>query len=244
LFVVGILPIFLTFWVIELTYSFVGQLWIFLVGRKSLNSLGVQPDRIILTPELLSVESPGLREPIRLAWNETHKLVFADYKLWQRPIYLLSRQGIVGNEKSIIIDGITSGYMQIRTEILRRMGSQAEQFNANFVFLTHWTTYVALVFALVHAQLLVIAGQIEITVENDNAAAPVFLSMAPLLVFFVVNIMMILPPLVLWRANLQRRSFSRQLGKPYRWFLNLLSFSITVALSVIAGLWLVISPFL
>jgi len=82
-------------------------------GRNNLNSLEEQPDRVILTSEAVVVDSPGLREPIRLAGNEIQKLVSADYRLWQRPIHLWSRQGIVSTNKSVIIDGITSGYMQI-----------------------------------------------------------------------------------------------------------------------------------
>ena len=244
LLIVGILPIFLTFWIIELVYSLLGQLWVFLVGRDSLNTLGAQPDRIILNPEGLAVESPGLREPIELAWNEIRKLVSADYKLWQRPIYLLSRQGIASDDKSIIIDGITSGYMQLRKEIVRRIGGMADHLNADTVILTHWTTYLAVLFAILHAQLLVMAGQIEITVENENTGMLIPLFLSRLLVFFIVNLIMILPPLILWRANLYRRFFSRQLGKPRRRILNVLSFGIAIVLSILALVWLLISPVL
>jgi hypothetical protein len=239
LIIVGILPIFLTFWTIELVYAMVGQAWVFNAGRNSLNSLGEQPDRVILTSEAVVVESPGLREPIRLAWNEIQKFVSADYRIWQRPIYLLSRQGMVSTNKSIIIDGITSGYMQIRKEIVQRIGGMINQLNADMVILTHPTTYIAGLFAILHAQFLVSVGQIDITVENESAGP-----LSRFLVFFIVNVIMIFPPLILWRIHRQRRFFSRQLGKRPRRFLNLLSFTIVIFLSIAAILWLIISPFL
>jgi tetratricopeptide (TPR) repeat protein len=241
---VGIFPIFLTFWIIELIYAVVGQVWVFLAGYNSLNSLGEQPDRVILTSEAVLVESPGLRKPIRLAWNELQTLVSADYKIWQRPIYLLSRQGIVGSSKSIIIEGITSGYMQIRKEIMQRVGGLVNELNVDLVILAHWTAYVAVLFAIWHAQVLVWANQIDLTVMNENTHVEVPLFLSPLLIFFIVDVIMIFPPLILWRANLQRRFFSEELGKPRRQLLNLLTFSITIFLTTVAILWFVLSPFL
>lgn len=238
--VVGILPIFLSFWIIELVYAVLGQAWVFLVGHISLNTLGEQPDVITLTSEAVIVESPGLREPIRLAWNEIEKLVSADYRLWQRPIYLFSRQGLVGNGKSIIIDGITSGYIQIRKEVIQRIGGLVNQLNADTVILIHPTTYIAVLFAILHAQLLVSVGQIYITAENANSG-DIGLSLTSWLVFFLVDIMMILPPLLLWRIHLRRRFFSQQLGKRPRQLLNFATSSITILLAIGAILWVFLS---
>jgi hypothetical protein len=113
---VGLLPISMVFWITELIYAVVGKTWIFIAGGLSLNSLGEQPDRILLTPEAVIVDSPGLREPIQLLWDEVQYFVSADYKIWQIPIYLFSHQDTVANSKSMIRDGITSGYQQIRKE--------------------------------------------------------------------------------------------------------------------------------
>jgi len=155
---------------------------------------------------------------------------------------LFSRQGIASDTRSIIVDGITSGYLQIRNEIVQRIGSTAHQLNADFVILAHWSTYIAALFAMLHAQMLVMAGQIELTVEIEDTGLIIPVPLTSLLVFFLVNILMIFPPLLLWRAILQRRFFSQQLGKPPRRLLNLISFSIVIILSITAILWLVISP--
>jgi hypothetical protein len=242
--VVGIIPILLTFWIIEFVYAILGQAWVFVAGHNSLNSLGEQPDRVILTSDAVLINSSGLREPKQLTWNEIQKLISADQKLWQRPIKLLSRQALVGKDASIVIDGITTGYTQLRKEILRRVGELAEQVNADVILLAHRTAYIGVLVALLHAQLLVSAGQIEITVENEITGEIYRLFLSRLLVFFLVDLMVIFPPLILWRVNLQRRFFSRQLQKRPRRLLNLISFGIAIFLSIIAILWLVISPVL
>ena len=241
---VGVLPIFLAFWIIEFVYTVLGQTWVFVAGRKSLHRLGEQPDRVIITSQSVRIDSPGLREPKQLAWNEIQALISADQKLWQRPINLFSRQAIIGGDTSIVIDGITTGYAQIRKEILRKVGGMARQIDADVVLLAHRTAYIALLVALLHAQLLVWAGQIEITAENGitGESYPLFLSR--LLVFFLVDLMMMFPPLILWKVHLQRRFFSRQLRKRPRLLLNVVSFGIAIVLSILAVLWLAISPIL
>jgi tetratricopeptide (TPR) repeat protein len=244
LMVIGILPIFLTFWIIELVYAILGQAWVFVAGRNSLNSLGQQPDRVILTSEAVFIDSPGLREPKQLAWDEIQKLISADQRLWQRPIKLFSRQAIVGGNTSIVIDGITTGYTQLRKEIIRKVGGVVRQLDVNVVLLAHRTAYIALLVALLHAQLLVSVGQIEITVESGITGEMHQLFLSRLLVFFLVNLLMIFPPLILWRVHLQRRFFSRQLRKRPRRLLNIVSFGIAIVLSITAILWLVISPVL
>jgi hypothetical protein len=243
LIVVGILPISLNFWIIELVYAGVGQLWVFIAGRSSLNSLGEQPDRIILTSDAVVLESPGLREPIRLMWNEIQKLVSADHKLLQRPIHLFSRQGLVGEHKSIIIEGITTGYRRLRKEIVQRIGGLVPQVDGDLVILTHPTTLIAVLVAILHAQILILMNQMDIYVVREETGEIQYLFLSRLLVFFIVNITMIFPPLLLWRLNLKRRFFSRQLGKPPRRLLNLAAFSIAIFLTAVALLWLVISPF-
>src|SRR5688500_2112471 len=114
--------------------------------------------------------------------------------------------------------------MQLRKEIVQRVGGLVNQLNADMVILTHPTTYIAVLFAMLHAQLLVLVGQIDITVENEYTGEIYHLFLSRLLVFFIVNLIVIFPPLILWRTNLQRRHFSQQLGKRRRRLLNLLSF--------------------
>jgi tetratricopeptide (TPR) repeat protein len=240
---VGVLPIFLTFWIIELVYAMIGQGWVFVAGRTSLNTLGEQPDRIVLSSDGLALNRPGLDEPIKLAWNEIQRLISADYRIWQRPIYLLSRQGSISGRRSMVIDGITSGYTQIGREIAKKAGGIVSKLNADMVILAHRSTYVAVLIAIFHAQWLVSAGQIDITVENENAGE-VHLFLSRLLVFFLVNIITIFPPLMLWRIYFQRRFFGQQIGSHPTGYSDFILRGAAILLSVVAILWLVFSPFL
>jgi hypothetical protein len=246
LLVVGILPIPLTFWIIELIYALVGQIWVFVAGHNSLNTLGEQPDRVILTSKALIIDRPGFGEPPQIGWDEIEKWVSADYRLWQRPIYLLSRQGLVGSSKSIILDGITSGYVQICKEITRNIGGMVNQLNADLVILAHRSTYILILLAMLHAQFLVSRGQISITAYppgNENGVV-ITLFLSAWLVFFIVDLIMIFPPLVLWRIYLQRRFFAQQLGAYSGELRNFVRLSVVILLSIIALVWLAISPFL
>ena len=243
LLVVGVLPIFLTFWIIELVYAMIGQAWIYMAGRVRLNSLGEQPDRIVLSPRGIAVDRPGLGEPIQLAWNEVQKLISADYRIWQRTVYLLSRQSLVGEDKSIIIDGITSGYPQIIKEVIEKIGGVAPRINADMVILAHRSTYIAVLVAILHAELLISSGHFDVSVVNENAGE-VSLFLSGLLVFFLVNIITIFPPLMLWRIYLQRRLFSQQIGHYPKDYRNFVLLGGAVLLSIGAVLWLVTSPFL
>lgn len=240
----GVLPILISFWIIEIVYAALGQAWVLIAGHLSLNSLGEQPERIVLTPDAIVVDGPGFQAPQRLLWTEIQKIVSADYMLWRRPIDLFSRQGIAGASQSIVVQGITSGYRQICREIAQRVAGLAQQSNADIVILRHPSTYLAVLFALLHACLPVIMGQIEITVENENTGDINYVFFSLVLVFFVVNILLIFPPLIMWRVNLQRRFFHRHLGLRQRRLFNLISFGITILLTVIALLWLSFSPFL
>ncbi len=238
LLVVGVLPIFLAFWIIELVYAMIGQAWINIAGRVRLNSLGEQPDRIVLSPRGIALNCPGLAEPIQLAWNEIQKLISADYRIWQRPIYLLSRQSLATENKSIVIDGITSGYPQISKEVIKKIGGVSDQINADMVILGHRSTYIAVLVAIAHAQIMVWAGQIDITVEET------LLFLAPLLVVLLVNIITISPPLLLWRIYFQRRFFGQQVGYSPKDYRNFVLLGAAILLSIGAVLWLVTSPFL
>ena len=242
LIVVGILPIPLAFWIIQVIYTLVGQVWIFLSGYKSLNALSEQPDRVILTSEAVVVERPGASPLLQIKWDEIQKVVSADYLLWQRPIHLLSRLGIRAGDKAIIIDGITTGYLQIRNEISRKTIDVVRQLNIDLVILAHRSTYLAVLFALLHAGLLVLAGQIDIVVQKPDAA-DVHLFLSRLLVFFIVNLIMIFPPLILWRIYLQRRLFERELGMERKGFRNFLRLSVVIILSIVAVIWLIAAPF-
>ena len=235
---VGLLPIVMNFWIVQLVYAAIGQAWVVLVGHLSLNSLGEQPDRIFLGPEAVAVDSPGLREPIRIRWDEIREIVSADYRLYQRTIYLFSRLGIVGSGKSIIIDGITSGYSQIRREIIKRKGDLFLKPGADTVLLTHPTTYLTLLIALWYAVTLVQAGQIDITVENLDTHQTTILSVPQFMAAFGFNLLLFFPPLLLWRINLNRRLFSQHLGKRPRRLLNFISFGFTLLLTALAVLWL------
>ena len=235
---VGLLPIVMNFWIVQLVYAAIGQAWVVLVGHLSLNSLGEQPDRIFLGPEAVAVDSPGLREPIRIRWDEIREIVSADYRLYQRTIYLFSRLGIVGSGKSIIIDGITSGYSQIRREIIKRKGDLFLKPGADTVLLTHPTTYLTLLIALWYAVTLVQAGQIGFTVENLDTHQTTILSVPQFMAAFGFNLLLFFPPLLLWRINLNRRLFSQHLGKRPRRLLNFISFGFTLLLTALAVLWL------
>jgi hypothetical protein len=236
--------VFLSFWVFAIVYAVIGQAWVFFAGRISLNSLGEQPDRILLTPEAIIVNSPGLSEPKQLLWKEIKTFVSADYKLWQRPIHLFSRQGIGSGDKYIILDGITSGYEQVRRELRERLEGVIPHTRADVNFLKHSSTFLVVPFSLLHAMLLVMNKQIDITVENMYTGNTYHLFLSRLLVFFIVDLFMILPPLFLWRVILQRRFFSQQLGRRPRRFFNLLVLTITILLTIVTLAWLVISPVL
>jgi hypothetical protein len=157
---------------------------------------------------------------------------------------LLSRQGIVTGQQTVTIDGITSGYIQIQQEITQRIGGIADRVNSDVVLLAHHSTYIALLFAILHAQLMVSLGLFGITVENEETGLVIPLILSRLLVFFVVNLIMIFPPLIVWRIFLQRRSFARQLGMRTRGFLEFLRLSVAILLSIIAILWLLLTPIL
>jgi hypothetical protein len=238
LLVVGILPIFLAFWIFGLIYAFVGQIWVFIAGRNSLNMLGEQPDRVILTPEALMIDRTDSGESLEVQWKEIRELISADYRLWQRPIHLLSRQGMVTDRQKVIIDGITSGYMQIRKEIMQKIGGTAKQINADLVMLAHRSTYIVILLAALHAQVLVSSGQIDVSVDDIQ------LFLSPWLICFVADLIMILPPLILWRIYLQRNFLEQKLGMRAPGFRKSLRLSVAVILSILAFLWLLVSPFL
>jgi hypothetical protein len=247
----GATPILLTFWIlifltcsiIGLIYAGVGQARVLMAGRISLNLLGEQPDRIILSSEAITLTRPDSSKSIRLEWSGVQKLVSADYKLWQRPIQLLSGYAMVSGSKSILIDGITSGYMQISKEIKQKLGGIVQELNADLVLLAHRSTFIAVLFAVLHAQLLISAGQFELTVESENTGA-IHLFLTPLLALFIVNVLVIFPPLILWRIYLQRRILGQQLGNQPRGYRNFLFVSIMIILSIVAILWLIVSPVL
>lgn len=238
LLVVGILPIFLAFWIIELVYAVVGQIWIYMAGRVKLNLFGEQPDRIILTSQGITLNRPGIDDPISLAWNEIQKMISADYKIWQRPLNLLSRQILVHDGKALVIEGITSGYTLLTNAVMKKVNGLVEKVGADIVILAHRSTYIVVLIALIHALILVSMGQIDVSVEEVN------LRLSSLLVFLLVNMIVIFPPLMLWRIYLQRRLLLQQAGIRTEGYRNIFFLGATILLSVIAIVWLVISPFL
>lgn len=240
--VVTLLPIPLTFWIIEMVYSLLGQAWIRLIGRKSLSLLGEQPNKITVTPDRLQINHPYLGKPTQLAWQDIRISLSANYKLWHVPIFLLSRQYLAAAGKPVILEGITSGYENLSREIKRKLSTGARYINADMTILASRTTYLAVLAAMLHALLLVFLNQGSITVINMRTCeeTPLFLSI--LMVFFILNLIMILPPTILWRIYLQRQFLLRQLnhhpeqiGKPFL-------LTVTIILSVFAIFWLVTTP--
>lgn len=102
--------------------------------------------------------------------------------------------------------------------------------------MAHRSTLIVFLLAMLHAQLLVSSGQIDVTVDDMK------LFLAPWLIFFIVDLIMVFPPLILWRIYLQRRFFERQLALRPRALRSFLRLSAAIFLSILAILWLLLSP--
>jgi tetratricopeptide (TPR) repeat protein len=237
-----VVPLPVACWIVELIYSVLGQIWLMLLGGRSLGLLAEQPERISLNREgLKRVQAPG-RPILELALDDLRLLVSAEYRLWKRPIALLSRQFAVSKENHIPLEGVTSGYSALIQDLRGRARGAVSTLEADLVILANRWTFGVMVLALLHSALLVSLGQgaITATVPEKGCEQPLILS--TLLLFFILNMLVMFPPMMLWRVYAQRRLLARHLAYQPRVLGNALLLVLAVLLTVIAGLWLVVSP--
>ena len=239
--VITVLPIPLAIWTIELVYCLVGQLGLFVIAGRKLDSLGEQPDRIVVGTEHLSLlhVTNGKEHFSNAKWSEIEMVFSANYALWRKPISLFSRQIIAGREGLISLDGIASGYERIAWEIRKRVSPTAKQINADIVLAANHWTYLTLLVSVLHAGYLRHIGQINIYATDPASQAQIPLFWSILFIFMIINSLIIFPAVMLWRVYWHRRILTMLPRYQATAIGSSLLPIIAILMTIIAVVWLV-----
>jgi tetratricopeptide (TPR) repeat protein len=239
---IAIFPLTIALWTIELVFCLIGQSWVQIFARISLDRLGEEPDRLIINHQ--TVTFIHANKTIQSSWQDIKTIISENYALWHRPISLYSRQILAIGDRFIILEGITNAFSKLTTEIQQRAAITSMRLKADTSILSNLWTLLALLVSFLHAVYLYMIGKIGMTALDPSSGKEIPLIWSIVFMFTVINWLIIFPPIVLWRMYYNQRVASRLCG--YRSTLSGSTQIIVTAviLSMIALSWLIITPIL
>ena len=110
-------PFFLL-WFYHFTYSFLGFVVAYILGRLLLPIERDPPRQITLNSQGLTVEDDSQAVGQTIPWADVSTFISNDYYQWRQPIYLFSRSALVNHSNGVtLINAITSGYSHLKRQV-------------------------------------------------------------------------------------------------------------------------------
>jgi hypothetical protein len=210
---VGIaLPLPLTLWLYQLLYGLVGMVAVRIWGRRLLPIQNEQPDLIVSEPSSLTVRNLGEETSRTLPWEEVTEIDQIEFKLWQRPIHLLSWIGLQTAAKPLRLDAITTGYGRLKEDLHAHLQGKIPSRKLDLVLLVNRWTLISIILAVLYASLVVfVVGSINITGELKTGGT-VTLWFSSLLTVFLGTMLFLFPAVTMWNILAHRRLLNRAIG--------------------------------
>jgi tetratricopeptide (TPR) repeat protein len=211
-----LLPVPFTLWIYRWVYSILGDILVWVLGRRLAPIEKEQPDVIVISKAGIEYRRSGTGQNNQsvdeeqkhiLPWSMIKRVASVDYRLWLRPVQLISRTLVNPGAGALVVNGITAGYSQLQNLIARNLATQKEEIQRlDFTYLTRGWVISAALLSLVFTYLLRkldISGGIDVELP---------LTFSTLALKFVTVLWLVFPTGVLVRLLRHRRMLEKTLG--------------------------------
>jgi hypothetical protein len=212
-------------WIYPTFYAIIGTFVVRILGRRLDTIEQEQPDRVVLEESGISNHpgqsiqgAPTEEKPFtqRLEWSEITGWVSADYKVFKRPIHLISRTFLIGSSGILMIEGITAGYEAIKRHIETYASSdaiKADARNRDFVFIEPRWTLVSTLASAVVSSFLYLAGRFDVNAGFEDTGELILLPVSSVVFFLIPTLLLLLPTVTLWRLFIHITVIEKEIGR-------------------------------
>jgi tetratricopeptide (TPR) repeat protein len=208
-----LLPL-LALWAYETIYAVAG---VFVARLLPLEwTARQQPEYLVLDAEHLGRYGQDGQLVDQVRWSEVTLTASLDRRIWRAPLTLFSRFLIGDRDNAVTVDGILNHYVQFKTEVSRRLGTQpqpSQHLRLDFSLLSwRWLLETVVVTALL-VGISILVDPSQLPIQGEDPGGGTFALLAAGLMYRLWIMVIFVGPLfflVEWLRN--RRAVRRSLG--------------------------------
>jgi hypothetical protein len=242
-------PLFVL-WLYRLIYSLMGSALVRFLGRRLVPIERDQPSHLITDALGLKRRDGGSDVSQTVAWADVSWLASIDYHQWRQPIHLISGTLLAADSGTrVMVDAVTAGYEHLKQDVLRHLGQHQDEIKQHrldfFLLNSRWTLATG-VLSLALALYFFYTGVFKVTYAIEDTGGEVLLPLSSIITLFVLTLLLLLPPVILWRLVGHQGAIRRTLQCQVRiipiWLLWLAAILATLIALLLIGFSVLPSP--